>query len=78
MTGAGRKPRPGFLDTCDYLGYIHGDRRWRTRDGRYLLTLDSLQGEIEAYDRLGRHRGVLHAVTGAWIKDAVPGRWIDV
>src|SRR5208337_4763309 len=30
----------GFLDTCDYLGYSHGERRWRSRDG-----------EIEAFDR---------------------------
>ena len=72
------KPRPGFWDTCDYLGYIHGEQRWRTRDGRYLLTRDSRHGEVEAYDRLGRHRGVMHGVTGAWIKDAVPGRSIDV
>jgi hypothetical protein len=71
-------PRPGFLDTCDYLGYIHGARRWRTSDGRYLLTWDSLHAEIEVYDRHGRHRGVMDAVTGDWIKDAVPGRRIDV
>lgn len=76
----GRKPIPkqGYLDACEYLGYIHGERRWRSRDGRYLLTWDSLHGEIEVYDRQGRHRGVMHAVSGAWIKDAVPGRCIDV
>jgi hypothetical protein len=71
-------PRPGYLDTCDYLGYIHGERQWRTPDGRYLLTWDGLHGEIEAYDRLGRHRGVLDALTGEWTDGAVPGRRIDV
>jgi hypothetical protein len=76
----GRKPipRPGFLDTCDYLGYVYRERRWRTRDGRYLLTWDSLHGEIEVYDKFGRHRGVMNALTGELIKDAVPGRSIDV
>ena len=66
------------MDTCSYLGYIHGERRWRSQDGRYLLTWDSLHGEIEAYSRLGSHVGVRDAITGDWIKGAVPGRWIDV
>jgi len=66
------------LDTCDYLGYIHGERRWRSPDHKYLLTWDHLHGEIEAYDKLGRHFGVRDAVTGMWVKDAVRGRRIDV
>jgi len=76
----GRKPipRPGFLDTCDYLGYSHGERWWRSRDGAFLLTWDSLHGEIEVYDRFGRHLGARDAITGDWIKNAVRGRWIDV
>jgi hypothetical protein len=39
------------LDTCVYLGYIHRERRWRSPDGKHLLTWDSLHGEIEVYDR---------------------------
>jgi hypothetical protein len=76
----GRKPipRPGFLDTCDYLGYIHGERRWRSLDGKYLLTWDSLHGEVEAFTARGAHVGTRDAITGRWIKDSVPGRWIDV
>lgn len=76
----GRKPipKPGYLDTCAYLGYIRGERRWRSPDGKYILTLDSLHGEIEAYDKLGRRFGVKHASTGVWIKDPVRGRRIDV
>jgi len=66
------------LDTCTYLGYIHGERRWSSRDGKHLLTWDSLHGEIEAYDMLGRHLGARDALTGRWIKDAVRGRRIDV
>jgi len=76
----GRKPIPksGFLDTCDYLGYSHGERWWRSRDGAFLLTCDSLHGEIEVYDRFGGHLGARDAITGNWIKNAVRGRWIDV
>lgn len=76
----GRKPipRPSFLDTCDYLGYIHGERRWRTRDSDFLLTWDSLHGEIEAFNMRGRHVGVRDAITGDWIKGSVAGRRIDV
>jgi len=66
------------LDTCDYLGYSHRERCRRSRDGELLLTWDSLHGEIEAYDRFGRHVGARDAITGDWIKNAVRGRWIDV
>ena len=76
----GRQPflRPGFLDTCEYLGYIHGARRWRSRDGKDLLAWDSLHGEIEVYNTRGEHRATKHAVSGLWIKHAVRGRRIDV
>lgn len=79
-TGVGRKPipRPGFLDTCQYLGYVHGERRWRSQDGRHLLTWDSLHGEVEVFTTRGTHIGTRDAITGQWIKDAVPGRRIDV
>lgn len=76
----GRKPipRPGFLDTCTYLGYIHRERRWRSPDGRHLMTWDNLHGEIEVFSSRGKHIGTRDAITGRWIKDPVPGRWIDV
>lgn len=59
-------------------GATAGERRWRTQDGKYLLTWDSLHGEIEIYDKIGRHRGVMHALTGELIKQPIPGRQIDV
>ena len=76
----GRKPIPGtgYLNTCEYLGYIHGARRWRSPDGEDLLTWDSLHGEIEVYNTRGEHRGTKHAVSGVWVKDAVRGRRLDV
>jgi hypothetical protein len=66
------------LDGCEYLGYIHGARRWRNARGTLLYTWDSLHGEVEVFDTLGRHQGVLDAVTGQRIKPARKGRKIDV
>lgn len=71
-------PKPSFLDGCDYLGAFNRERRWRSVDGKRIFTWDSLHGEIEVFNKRGYHLGVLDAVTGAFIKDAVPGRTIDV
>lgn len=71
-------PNPSFLSRCDYLGYVHGSQRWRSKDGKRLFTWDGLHGEIEAYNTRGLHLGVLDAVAGDLIKDAVRGRRIDV
>ena len=70
-------PRPGFLDTCEYLGYVYGERRWRGKRG-LIFTWDALQGEIEVFSAQGRHRGVLDARLGAEIKPARKGRRIRV
>ena len=71
-------PRPGFLDCCEYLGYMYGERRWRDPISQRLLTWDGRHGEIEAFDHLGRHLGVLDAVTGEPVKPARKGRRIRV
>jgi Cytotoxic len=71
-------PRPSLLDTCDYLGYIYRERRWRDRLQNMLYTWDSLHGEIEAFSLRGEHRGALDPLTGQQIKPAVKGRRIRV
>jgi hypothetical protein len=71
-------PKPGFLDHCDYLGFISGERRWRSKDGTWLYTWDSMHGEIEVFNRRGRHIGVADALTGVVFAPGVPGRRIDV
>lgn len=71
-------PRPSFLDQCIPLGARGGEKRWRSRDGKRLYTWDWTHGDIEVFNARGRHLGSLDAVTGALIKDAVPGRKIDV
>lgn len=65
-------PKPSFLDRCEPLGYIYGERRWRDADGR-ILTWDGLHGEIEVFDKRGRHRGVIDPVTGENRKLALKG-----
>lgn len=79
-TFLGRKPIPkrSFLDTCAYLGYVYGERRWRGTDDEFLYTWDALHGEIEVYNARGRHVGVADAVTGGRIKPARKGRRIRV
>ena len=72
------KPTPCFLDRCEYLGFVHGDQRWRSKDHARLYTWDSLHGEIEIFNRRGRHLGVGEAVECQLIKPAVKGRKIDV
>ena len=71
-------PKPGFLDTCDYLDYIQGERRWRSRVEPALYTWDFVHGEIEKFDFRGQHSGVLDALTGKRIKPARKGRRIRV
>ncbi|PZR13779.1 MAG: hypothetical protein DI532_11515 [Azospirillum brasilense] len=71
-------PVPSFLDECENLGFVYGDKRWRSKDGKRLYTWDALHGEIEVFNSRGRHLGVLDAITGIPIGDAVPGRKIDV
>lgn len=70
-------PKPSFLDHCEQLGYVYGERRWLSAD-KLILTWDGRHGEIEAFDRRGRHVAVLDAVTGVPIKPAYRGRRIRV
>jgi hypothetical protein len=41
------RPNPSFLDECEALGLIYGERRWRNGDGTRLYTWDSLHGELK-------------------------------
>jgi hypothetical protein len=70
-------PKPSFLDQCRYLGYIEGERRWRGAEGR-IYTWDALHGEIEVFDKHGRHRGAIDPVSGVERKPGRKGRRIRV
>jgi len=66
-------PRDGYLDSCEYLGYLYGERRWRNTLTRRLQTWDERHGKIEALDLRGHHVGVLYAMTGEFIKPPSKG-----
>ena len=70
------KPTPSFLDGMEKYKVIDGRQTYRTKD-RY-FQWDELHGEIEAYDKRGRHLGALDAKTGELIKEAERGRRIHV
>jgi Cytotoxic len=72
------RPKPCFLDGMLRLGYIHGNMLWRSRDGKRYYTWDSLHGEIEVFNKRGRHLGAADALTGQFIKDPIEGRSIRV
>lgn len=72
------RPRPSYLDGMQDLGFIHGNRLWRSPCGRRYYTWDSMHGEIEVFNQRGRHLGAADALSGEFVKDAVRGRKIDV
>ncbi len=71
-------PKPSILDNFEDLGFVHGERRWRSDDGKRLYTWDSLHGEVEVFNRRGKHLGEMDPQTGKMTKPAVAGRKIDV
>jgi len=71
-------PESGFIKDLEYLGIPARRRRYRSRDGDRIYEWDSQHGELEVYNKRGRHLGVVDGETGALIKDPVRGRRIDV
>lgn len=70
-------PKNDFFSDCEAIGAPNGEKRWRSKDGKSIYTWDSLHGEIEVFNKRGRHLGVLNP-DGVYIKDAVKGRRINV
>lgn len=72
------RPKPCFLDGCEVVKVIGNRKVWANANRTHFFTWDSLHGEIEAFDKQGRHLGALNASTGDLIKEAVRGRKLDV
>lgn len=73
--GGKPKPKPCFLDQF-MKTYVEGSTKVYVDDERgRLYTWDSLHGEIEVYNKRGRHIAVYDA-NGNQIKQAVRGRRI--
>lgn len=76
----GGKPIPKncILNKCKVFGVRGVKRIWISPNGEFYYTWDSLHGEIEVFNKRCRHLGVIGAISGSYIKDAVKGRKIDV
>jgi len=72
------RPKPCYLDNFEFWRVIDRQKVWRNSKDNRLYTWDSRHGEIEVFNTRGHHLGVVHAVTGLFIKPAVKGRKIDV
>ena len=57
-------PKSSILDDFDYLGVFSGERRWRSKNGKRLYIWDSLHGEVEVFNKRGRHLGTIDPVHG--------------
>jgi len=58
-----------------------GLQNWRQglkTDGNRIFSWDHLHNEIEVFTKRGEHLGAMDPETGQMIKDAVPGRTINV
>ncbi|MFH0180800.1 colicin E3/pyocin S6 family cytotoxin [Streptomyces cacaoi] len=76
-------PWVNLPDNCFLHGlkarYVHPTKRWFSPDGERIYTWDGEHGgEVEVFNKRGRHLGVAHPVSGEMIKPAVRGRRIDV
>lgn len=70
-------PKGSFLEECESLGAVNGQKRWRSIDNNKIYTWDSLHGEIEVFNKRGLHLGALYP-NGDFKKEAIKGRKIDV
>jgi putative cytotoxic protein len=71
-------PKPSILDEFEFIGAINGERRWRSDGGKRIYTWDALHGEVEVFNKRGKHLGALDPINGTLVKEAVKGRKIDV
>jgi hypothetical protein len=60
------------------LGTHSGEHRWRDLDKKRIYTWDSLHGEVEVFNKRGKHLGSIDPKTGILLKGPVKGRIIDV
>ncbi|MFF3892599.1 colicin E3/pyocin S6 family cytotoxin [Streptomyces sp. NPDC001812] len=70
-------PQDSFLRSL--RSDFKGEKRWYSHDGKRIYTWDGEHGgEVEVFNKQGRHLGVVDPVTGELIKPARKERRIDV
>lgn len=70
-------PKPSILDGLKVVGIEAGRKVYKDTTESVYYTWDSLHGEVEIFNKNGRHLGVADPISGAIIKPAVRGRKIS-
>ncbi|WP_074202478.1 colicin E3/pyocin S6 family cytotoxin [Nitrosomonas cryotolerans] len=70
-------PKPSILDNFRVVGIEGGRKVYKDDSENIFYTWDSLHGELEAFNKNGRHLGVVCPHTGFLIKRSVKGRRIN-
>lgn len=66
-----------FLHRCQFWKVVDGKKVWRSTSNDQFYTWDSLHGEVEVFNKRGRHLGAM-SPDGQYVKPPVRGRQIDV
>ena len=70
-------PKPSILDNFRVIGIEGGRKVYKDDSEKRYYTWDSLHGELEVFNKNGRHLGVACPTSGLMIKPAVKGRRIS-
>lgn len=70
-------PKPSILDKCQVVRIEGGRKVFKDLQTDRYYTWDSLHGELEVFNKSGKHLGVICPITGELIKPAVKGRKIS-
>lgn len=71
------KPTPSILDGLKVAMIESGRKVYYNATEDVYYTWDTMHGEVEVFNRRGRHIGVADPVSGLMIKPAVRGRKIN-
>ncbi|WP_107316339.1 colicin E3/pyocin S6 family cytotoxin [Achromobacter xylosoxidans] len=75
--GGKPRPKPSILDRCTIDGIEGGRKVYKDEREEVFYTWDSWHGELEVFNKNGRHIGVADPLTGVLIKPPVRGRRIS-
>jgi hypothetical protein len=71
-------PEPSYLDNFEFFRMVDGRKVWSNPDKSRFYTWDSLHGEIEVFNKRGRHLGALDALSGVLVKEETKGRRLNL
>lgn len=70
-------PKPSILDNFRVSGIENGGKVFKDHSENIYYTWDSMHGELEVFNKSGRHLGAACPQTGVLIKPPVKGRRIS-